>query len=99
MSFGKLIGKLLGLKDIEDPVETTAGTVPAKVPPTPDVEVEVFRMPSQDDLDRRAVIRNAMSVHRARQSSLDSLTEEERQKLRAIAEQAFLDPGNGQTRH
>ena len=56
-------------------------------------------MPSQDDLDRRAVIRNAMSVHRARQSSLDSLTEEERQKLRAIAEQAFLDPGDGQTRH
>ena len=99
MSFGKLIEKLLGLKDIEAPAEATAGTVPAKVPPTPDVEVEVFRMPSQDDLDRRAVIRNAMSVHRARQSSLDSLTEEERQKLRAIAEQAFLDPGDGQTRH
>lgn len=99
MSFGKLIGKLLGLKDAENADQVPVVAAPPKAPPPPDVEVEVFRMPSEDDLDRRAVIRKAMSVHRAGQSSLDNLTEEERQKLRAIAEQAFLDPGDGQTRH
>ncbi|MEQ8708159.1 MAG: hypothetical protein RIC36_04155 [Rhodospirillales bacterium] len=99
MSFGKLIEKLLGLKETEETGQPSAGAVAAKPPAPPDVEVEVFRMPSQDDLDRRAVIRNAMSVHRAKQANLDNLTEEERQKLRAIAEQAFLAPDDGQTRH
>lgn len=101
MSLGKFFGKLLGL-DEEKPTDNPPGqaesAAPA-VPSPPEEEVEVFRMPSEDEIERAAVIRRAMTVHRAQQASLNSLTEEERQKLRSIAENTFLDPGNGKTRH
>jgi uncharacterized membrane protein len=99
VSFGKFIGKLLGLEP-ETPDATSSRPVTAATPPaTPDDGIEAFRAPSDEQISRAAVIRQAMTVHRAQQANLNSLTDEERRKLRSIAEQTFLDPGDGRTRH
>lgn len=99
MSFGKFIEKLLGLEpDTADPKRATS-SVPVGVPETPATEIDAFQAPSDEQISRAAVIRQALSVHRAQQSNLNTLTDEEREKLRSIAEQTFLDPGDGRTRH
>lgn len=99
MSFGKFIEKLLGLDPDTAEPKSAQPSVPAAVPPTPETEIDPFRAPSDEQISRAAVIREALSVHRAQQANLNTLTDEEREKLRSIAEQTFLDPGDGRTRH
>lgn len=99
MSFGKFIEKLLGLEPETAAPERAKPSVHAAVPQTPADDIEPFQAPSDEQISRAAVIRQALSVHRAQQSNLNTLTDEEREKLRSIAEQTFLDPGDGRTRH
>ena len=58
-------------------------------------------MPAQRPMtpDRAALIKNAMAVHRAKQSILADLSDEQRSKLLAVALQKMLrqgrEPGEG----